>query len=75
MGATLHIPFSSSVIALTLSAPCFFQFSLIQADRNGGFSVQLIHHDSPVSPLYDPLETPSQRVTMLCGVPLTLSIA
>ncbi|KAI4312589.1 hypothetical protein MLD38_037394 [Melastoma candidum] len=28
----------------------------------GGFSVELIHHDSPKSPFYDPSGTPFQRV-------------
>ncbi|KAI4312590.1 hypothetical protein MLD38_037395 [Melastoma candidum] len=28
----------------------------------GGFSVELIHRDSPKSPFYDPFETPFQRV-------------
>ncbi|PON87481.1 Aspartic peptidase [Trema orientale] len=28
----------------------------------GGFSVELIHRDSPKSPLYDPSETPSHRI-------------
>nr|POE89524.1 aspartic proteinase cdr1 [Quercus suber] len=36
-------------------------FSLIEAS-NGGFSVDLIHRDSPNSPFYDPSETPSQRI-------------
>ncbi|KAB1226624.1 Aspartic proteinase CDR1 [Morella rubra] len=36
-------------------------FSLTQA-LNGGFSVDLIHRDSPASPFYDPTETPSQRI-------------
>ncbi|EOY10345.1 Eukaryotic aspartyl protease family protein, putative [Theobroma cacao] len=36
-------------------------FCLIEAQK-GGFSVELIHRDSPKSPLYNPLETASNRV-------------
>ncbi|XP_021815358.1 uncharacterized protein LOC110757915 [Prunus avium] len=35
-------------------------FSL--ASAKGGFSVDLIHRDSPISPLYNPSLTPSQRL-------------
>ncbi|KAK7860466.1 aspartic proteinase cdr1 [Quercus suber] len=35
--------------------------SLIEAS-SGGFSVDLIHRDSPNSPFYNPSETPSQRI-------------
>lgn len=50
-------------IALTLSVTYVFPFSLIKADHNGGFSVELIHRDSPMSPLHNPSETYAQRVT------------
>ncbi|KAL2331030.1 hypothetical protein Fmac_018611 [Flemingia macrophylla] len=33
-----------------------------QAATKSGFSVDLIHRDSPLSPLYDPSLTPSQRI-------------
>ncbi|XWS64975.1 hypothetical protein CRYUN_Cryun05aG0050400 [Craigia yunnanensis] len=44
-------------VILGLSSLC-----LIEAQK-GGFSVELIHRDSPKSPLYNPLETTSTRVT------------
>lgn len=61
----LTYPFFSIAIALTLSLTSTFPlFSLIHADHHdeGGFSVELIHRDSPISPLYNPLERPSKRV-------------
>ncbi|KAK4762981.1 hypothetical protein SAY86_008749 [Trapa natans] len=33
-----------------------------QAASEGGFSIELIHRDSPRSPFYDPSEDPSQRL-------------
>ncbi|KAH0972325.1 hypothetical protein GBA52_024481 [Prunus armeniaca] len=60
MGAISTNPLFSMAIALVLSATYLFPFSLRQADRNGGFSVELIHRDSPMSPLYNPSETPSR---------------
>ncbi|KAI5318131.1 hypothetical protein L3X38_037839 [Prunus dulcis] len=62
MGAISTNPLFSMAIALVLSATYLFPFSLRQADRNGGFSVELIHRDSPMSPFYNPSETPSQHV-------------
>ncbi|KAI4312548.1 hypothetical protein MLD38_037355 [Melastoma candidum] len=46
------------------SSFCFLVvLSLASAeDIDGGFTLELIHRDSPKSPFYDPLETPSQRV-------------
>ncbi|ONH95077.1 hypothetical protein PRUPE_7G050200 [Prunus persica] len=61
MGALSTNPLFSMAIALVLSATYLFLFSLIQADRNGGFSVELIHRDSPMSPLYNPSETVTTR--------------
>ncbi|XP_019436019.1 PREDICTED: aspartic proteinase CDR1-like [Lupinus angustifolius] len=43
------------VLLLTLSIIC--------VSGNGGISVELIHRDSPNSPLYNPNETPFQRLT------------
>ena len=71
------ITFSSSqpVMASLHSSPlgcnsnyilhCFFlwSFSLIEAS-NGGFSVDLIHHDSPNSPFFYPSKTASQCIAM-----------
>ncbi|KAF6141562.1 hypothetical protein GIB67_041039 [Kingdonia uniflora] len=37
-------------------------FSLTEVHSGGGFSVSLIPRDSPLSPLYNPLDTPSQRL-------------
>ncbi|KAM5553826.1 aspartic proteinase CDR1-like [Rosa sericea] len=57
--------FLSIAVSLTLSLTYMFPlFSLIQADHHGegGFTVELIHRDSPFSPLYNPLERPSKRV-------------
>ncbi|MED6147199.1 hypothetical protein PIB30_041853 [Stylosanthes scabra] len=38
----------------------YFSYSL---NSNHGFSVELIHRDSPKSPFYNPIETPFQRLT------------
>ncbi|PRQ37324.1 putative nepenthesin [Rosa chinensis] len=57
--------FLSIAVSLTISLTSMFPlFSLIQANNHGerGFTVELIHRDSPFSPLYNPLETPSKRV-------------
>ncbi|KAH7571580.1 hypothetical protein ACOSP7_014261 [Xanthoceras sorbifolium] len=45
-----------------LSILCLSGFSFSEA-QEGGFSVELIHRDSPKSPFYNPYETPYQRVT------------
>lgn len=47
-----------------LSIFLLYTFSLTSAlnANGGGFSVDLIHRDSPDSPFYDPSETPSQRI-------------
>ncbi|KAK9911436.1 hypothetical protein M0R45_035345 [Rubus argutus] len=63
MVAILTNPSLPIAIALTLSVTYVFPFSLIKADHNGGFSVELIHRDSPMSPLHNPSETYVQRVT------------
>ncbi|KAK7277181.1 hypothetical protein RIF29_18332 [Crotalaria pallida] len=49
--------YSSSIAFLLL---CIFCFSFARAL---GFSVELIHHNSPRPPYYNPYETYSQRVT------------
>ncbi|CAN1233748.1 Aspartic proteinase CDR1 [Linum perenne] len=41
---------------------CFIANSEAAAGAAGGFSVQLIHRDSPNSPFYNPHLTPSQRL-------------
>ncbi|GMY23631.1 aspartic proteinase CDR1-like [Fagus crenata] len=52
----------SRVVSLAALAIVFVcSFCVIEA-LNGGFSVDLIHRDSPDSPLYNPSETPSQRI-------------
>ncbi|GLT40087.1 hypothetical protein SLA2020_142450 [Shorea laevis] len=53
--------------AMVTASYCLFFFSLILSTtaataKTGGFSVELIHRDSPKSPFYNPLEIPSQRV-------------
>ncbi|XP_061999143.1 aspartic proteinase CDR1-like [Rosa rugosa] len=50
-------------MVLALSVTYLLHFSLVQADHMGGFSVKLIHRNSPLSPFYNPSETPSQCVT------------
>ncbi|TKY49535.1 Aspartic proteinase CDR1 [Spatholobus suberectus] len=48
-------------LPLTLSTVCFYGIPLTEALK-GGFSVQLIHRDSPKSPFYNPTETPFQQL-------------
>ncbi|WVZ02573.1 hypothetical protein V8G54_023379 [Vigna mungo] len=45
----------------TLFLLCLYFFSFIEA-CNGGFTVEIIHRDSPKSPFYRPTETQLQRV-------------
>ncbi|KOM49238.1 hypothetical protein LR48_Vigan08g006500 [Vigna angularis] len=45
----------------TLFLLCLYFFSFIQA-CNGGFTVEIIHRDSPKSPFYRPTETQLRRV-------------
>ena len=59
--ASLQSLLSFAALATTFSVVFLGSFSLIEAS-NGGFSVDLIHRDSPNSPFYDPSETPSQRI-------------
>nr|XP_023917952.1 aspartic proteinase CDR1-like [Quercus suber]POF03477.1 aspartic proteinase cdr1 [Quercus suber] len=48
-------------LATTFSIVILCSLSLIEAS-NDGFSVELMHRDSPKSPFYDPTETPQQRL-------------
>lgn len=48
---------STTLLAVSLSA-----LSLVNADISG-FTVELIHRDSPNSPLFNPSETPCQHLT------------
>ena len=48
-------------LATTFSIVILCSLSLIEAS-NDGFSVELMHRDSPKSPFYDPSETPQQRL-------------
>ncbi|XP_059654300.1 aspartic proteinase CDR1-like [Cornus florida] len=57
---TSHFLFSTA-LAITVSIISLSTFSLIEAS-NGGFSVDLIHRDSPKSPFYNPSLTASQRI-------------
>jgi|UniRef100_A0A2N9IVT8 hypothetical protein len=50
-----------SFAALAIVFLCSFSLNVIEALK-GGFSVDLIHRDSPDSPFYNPSETPSQRM-------------
>ncbi|KAK3198310.1 hypothetical protein Dsin_021725 [Dipteronia sinensis] len=56
----------SSNLFIVLSILCLSGFSFSEAEK-GGFSVELIHRDSPKSPFYNPQETPYQRVTKAVG--------
>ncbi|KAM3684893.1 hypothetical protein ACB094_11G078900 [Castanea mollissima] len=58
---SLHSLLSFAASTATFSIVFLCSFSLIETS-NGGFSVDLIHRDSPNSPFYDPSETPSQRI-------------
>ncbi|PKI47776.1 hypothetical protein CRG98_031826 [Punica granatum] len=52
---------SPAKIAVTFSVVFTFCLCSLEAS-DGGFSVELIHRDSPRSPLYNPAETPTQRL-------------
>ncbi|CAL9006142.1 unnamed protein product [Prunus brigantina] len=59
---------SCALVALSttlLFLLCASSFSL--ASAKGGFSVDLIHRDSPKSPFYNPSLTPSQRLANALG--------
>ena len=59
--ASLHsLPYLVA-LATTFSIVILCSLSLINAS-NDGFSVELMHRDSPKSPFYDPTETPQQRL-------------
>ncbi|XP_059459294.1 aspartic proteinase CDR1-like [Corylus avellana] len=60
--ASHHSLLSSAAIVTTFSICLLYSLSITAEAVNGGFSVDLIHRDSPLSPFYDPSETPSQRV-------------
>ncbi|KAL0008307.1 hypothetical protein SO802_009809 [Lithocarpus litseifolius] len=62
---SLHSLLSFAALTAAFSIVFLCSFSLIEAS-NGGFSVDLIHRDSPKSPFYDPSETPSQRIAEAC---------
>ncbi|KAK9911431.1 hypothetical protein M0R45_035340 [Rubus argutus] len=49
-----------ATIAFALFLVCASGFS--SASAKGGFTIDLIHRDSPRSPFYNPSETPSQRL-------------
>ncbi|KAK4785709.1 hypothetical protein SAY86_002398 [Trapa natans] len=63
-GTGINMADSSSSVALTIFAVvcAFSAWSLQAAPPGGGFSVELIHRDSPRSPFYDPSESPSLRL-------------
>ncbi|OWM89746.1 hypothetical protein CDL15_Pgr024494 [Punica granatum] len=52
---------SPAKIAITFSVVFTFCLCSLEAS-DGGFSIELIHRDSPRSPLYNPAETPTQRL-------------
>ncbi|KAL0327666.1 UNVERIFIED_CONTAM: Aspartic proteinase CDR1 [Sesamum angustifolium] len=54
-----------SLFLLPLLLSCFasvFLIPLIQATKNGGITVDLIHRDSPLSPAYNPSHTRFERL-------------
>ncbi|KAJ8774163.1 hypothetical protein K2173_009594 [Erythroxylum novogranatense] len=51
----------SFVLAIAICIACLSSCHLVEASQRG-FSVELIHRDSPKSPFYNPKETPSQRL-------------
>nr|POE91554.1 aspartic proteinase cdr1 [Quercus suber] len=61
MASHHHSLLSFATLATTFSIVLLCSFSLIEA-LNEGFSVDLIHRDSPKSPFYNPSETHSQLV-------------
>ncbi|KAI4332290.1 hypothetical protein L6164_017212 [Bauhinia variegata] len=58
--AASYLPFGFMIVSLCVfsNGGIFFTEAL-----NGGFSVELIHRDSPKSPFYNPKETPFDKVT------------
>ena len=61
MASHHHSLLSFAALATKFSIVLLCSFSLIEA-LNEGFSLDLIHRDSPKSPFYNPSETHSQRV-------------
>ncbi|XP_030966618.1 aspartic proteinase CDR1-like isoform X2 [Quercus lobata] len=61
MSSHHHSLLSFAALATTFSIVLLCIFSHVEA-LNEGFSVDLIHRDSPKSPFYNPSETHSQRV-------------
>ena len=61
MASHHHSLLSFAALATTFSIILLCSFSPIEA-LNGGFTVDLIHRDSPNSPFYNASETHSQRV-------------
>ncbi|KAJ8774238.1 hypothetical protein K2173_009669 [Erythroxylum novogranatense] len=59
--AYFRAAFCSFLLGIAISISCSSTFHIAEASRRG-FSVELIHRDSPRSPFYDPKETPSQRL-------------
>ncbi|CAN1729597.1 Aspartic proteinase CDR1 [Linum perenne] len=61
---TVSFKHTDSVLIHSFTIPmvilCFITNS--EAAAGGGFSVQLIHRDSPISPFYNPHLSPSQRL-------------
>jgi hypothetical protein len=60
--ASHHSLLSFAATVTTFSICLLYSLSITAEAVNGGFSVDLIHRDSPLSPFYEPSETPSQRV-------------
>ncbi|XP_059461880.1 aspartic proteinase CDR1-like [Corylus avellana] len=60
--ASHHSLLASAAIVTTFSICLLYSLSITAEAVNGGFSVDLIHRNSPLSPFYDPSETPLQCV-------------
>jgi hypothetical protein len=60
--ASHHSVLSYAAIVTTFSICLLYSLSITAEVVNGGFSVDLIHRDSPLSPFYNPSETPLQRI-------------
>ncbi|PKA50118.1 Aspartic proteinase CDR1 [Apostasia shenzhenica] len=58
---------ASSLAFLLLLAVSAAALHHMPASGNGGFSVDLIHRDSPKSPLHDPDSTPFSRISAAAG--------
>ncbi|XP_010268348.1 PREDICTED: aspartic proteinase CDR1-like [Nelumbo nucifera] len=50
------------IVIIVIASIYQFSCSVAQCNNHGGFTVDLIHRDSPLSPFYNPSQSPSERL-------------